>query len=216
MLTGDTNFTEPSWANMSSTKDYEELILDQFIENNLSNVAPSQLVFLCNNPEIVLNCTYDRSLFKNFSINNKPCSDLFPICTQINLLLDAPLIQANDKFTYNNTDWKDFNYNLTIDLFTPFCYSNVDFLLEQFYSGYATKYEKIYSLSLNIGFTTMDLKWNIPYDKLNTKNRVEKSNLSFKLNIKNLEVEVRKAIDNDLSVYEVGIFENRQFSKIQK
>ena len=105
MLTGDFNFTETSWANMSSTKDYEELVLDHFIENNLSNVAPSQLdVSLCNNPEIVLNCIYDHSLFENFSTNNKPCSDNFPICTQINLLLDAPLNQASDKFAYNNTD----------------------------------------------------------------------------------------------------------------
>ena len=89
-------------------------------------------MFSCNNPEIVLNCTYDRWLFKNFSIfsiNNKPCSDRFPICTQINLLLDAPLIQASDKFANNNTDWNEFNYNLTIDPFIPFCYSNVDFLL---------------------------------------------------------------------------------------
>ena len=53
-------------------------------------------------------------------------------------------------------------------------------------------------------------------NKLNTKKRVEKSNLSFKLKIKKLEVEVRKAIDNDLSVYEAEIFESRQFSKIQK
>ena len=40
LLTGDINFTETSWANMSSTKDYVELILDQFIENNPSNVLP--------------------------------------------------------------------------------------------------------------------------------------------------------------------------------
>ena len=121
VLTGDINFTETFWATMSSTKDYEELVLDHFIENNLSNVAPSQLdVFLCKNPVIVLNCTYDRSLFKNFSINNKPCSDHFPICTQIKLSHDAPLIQASDKFAYNNTDWKEFNYNLTIDPFIPF------------------------------------------------------------------------------------------------
>ena len=53
-------------------------------------------------------------------------------------------------------------------------------------------------------------------NKLNTKKRVEKSNLSFKLNIKKLEVEVRKASDNDLSVYEAGIFEIRHFIKIQK
>ena len=51
---------------------------------------------------------------------------------------------------------------------------------------------------------------------LNTKKRIETSNLSFKLKIKKLEVEVRKAVDNDLSVYEAEIFENRQFSKIQK
>ena len=37
-------------------------------------------------------------------------------------------------------------------------------------------------------------------NKLNTKKRVEKSNLSFKLKIKKLEIEVRKAVDNDLSV----------------
>ena len=52
--------------------------------------------------------------------------------------------------------------------------------------------------------------------KLNTKKRVEKSNLSFKLKIKKLEVEFRKKIDNELSVYEAKIFESRQFSKIQK
>ena len=58
VLTGDVNFTEISCANMSSTKDYEELILDQFVEKSLSSVAPSQLaVFLCNTPEINLNCT---------------------------------------------------------------------------------------------------------------------------------------------------------------
>ena len=48
VLIGDVNFTETSWMNMSTTKDYDELIFDQFIENNLSNVYPSQLdVFLC-------------------------------------------------------------------------------------------------------------------------------------------------------------------------
>ena len=53
-------------------------------------------------------------------------------------------------------------------------------------------------------------------NKLNTKKRVGTSNLSFKLKIKKLEVEVRKAIDNDLSVYEAKNFESWQFSKIQK
>ena len=53
-------------------------------------------------------------------------------------------------------------------------------------------------------------------NKLNTKQGVQKSNLSFKLKIKKLEVEVRKAVDKDLSVYESEIFESRQFSKIQK
>ena len=107
VLSGGINFTETSWANRTSTNDYDELILDQFIENDLSNVAPSQLdVFLCNNPEVVLIFTYNRLLFKNFSNNQKPCSDHFPICTQINFLFDAPLIQASD---YNNTDWKNFN-----------------------------------------------------------------------------------------------------------
>ena len=43
-----------------------------------------------------------------------------------------------------------------------------------------------------------------------------KNPISFKLKIQKLEVEVRKAIDNDLSVYEAKIFESRQFSKIQK
>ena len=166
---------------MSSTKDYEELILDQFIENYLSNVAPSQLdVFLCNNPEIVLNCTYDRSLFKNVSINTKPCSDHFSICTQINLLLDAPSIQASDKFAYNNTDWKEFNYNLTIDPFIPFCYSNVDFLLEQFYTWLRNKIRE--NMQLFTKHRASLQPWisngtSHMINKLNTEKRVEKSNL---------------------------------------
>ena len=43
VLTIDISFTKISWANMSSTKDYEELIFDQFTENYLSNVASSHL-----------------------------------------------------------------------------------------------------------------------------------------------------------------------------
>ena len=162
---------------MSSTKNYEKLFLDQFIENNFSNVAPSQLyVFLSNKAEIVLNCTYDLSLFKNFSINNKSCSDLFPICAQINLLLDAPLIQASDKFAYNNTDWKEFSYNLTIDPFTLFCHSNVVFLLEQFYTWLRNKIrEKIQLVTKN---RTSLQPWissgtSHVINKLNTKKELE-------------------------------------------
>ena len=53
-------------------------------------------------------------------------------------------------------------------------------------------------------------------NKLNTKKRVEEFNLCFKLKIKKLELEVRKMVGNDLSVYEAEIFESRQFSKTQK
>ena len=52
----------------------------------------------------------------------------FKLDSKTNLSLDEPI----DKFAYNNTDWKMFIYNLTIDPFAPFCYSNVDFLQEQF------------------------------------------------------------------------------------
>ena len=198
VLTGDINFIDTCWAKMSSTKDYEELILHQFIENNLSNVAPSQLdVFLCNNPEIVLSCTYDRLLFKNFSINNKPGSDHFPICTQINFLLDSPLIQASYKFAYNNTDWKEFNNNLTIDPFIPFCYSNVDFLLEQFYAWLRNKIrEKIQLVTKHRAILQPWISNGTSHmiNKLNTKKRVEKPNLSFKLKIKKLEVEFIKRL----------------------
>ena len=150
MLTGDIDFTETSWSNVSSTKDNEEFILDQFIENNLSKVAPSQLdEFLCNNPEIDLNCTYDRSLFKSFSINNKPCSDHFPICPQKNLLLDAPLFQASDKFAYKNTNWKEFNYSLTFDPFTLFASVMSIFFLSNCTHGY-----KFYEIRENTQFVT--------------------------------------------------------------
>ena len=135
---------------MSSTKDNEELILDQIIENNLSNVILSQLdVFLCKNPEIDLNCTYNRTLFKNFSIDNKPCSDHFPICTQIIFLLDAPLIQASDKFANKNTNWKEFNYNLTIDPFTLFASVMSIFFLKNSTHGY-----KFYEIRENTQFVT--------------------------------------------------------------
>ena len=89
------------------------------------------------------------------------------------------------------------------------------FLRNNFAHGYATKLEKIYSWSLNIGKVYNHGTSHL-ISKLNTKKRVEKSNLSFKLEIKQFEVEVPKANDNVLSVYEAEIFESQQFSKIQK
>ena len=212
VLTGNINFTEFSWPNMTSTKDYEKLILDLFIENNHSNVAPSQL-------EIVLTCTYDRSLYKNFSVNSKPCSDHFANCTQINLLFVATLIQAIEKIASNNTDRKVFNYKLTIDPFTCFCYSNIDCLLEQFYTWLRNKIRENMRLVTKHRASLQPWISNGTYNminKLKIKKGVAKSNLSFKLNIIKLEIEVCKAVDKDLSVYEAEFFESRQFSKIQK
>ena len=125
----------------------------------------------------------------------------FPICTQINLLLDAPLIQASGKFAYNNTDWKEFNYKITIDPFTPFCYSNVNFPLEPFYTWLRNKIKESIQLVTKPRENLQPWISNGTFymiNKLNTKKRVEKSNLSFKLKIKKLEVEFRKAVDNDL------------------
>ena len=44
------------------------------------------------------------------------------------------------------------------------------------------------------------------------KNLISDSNRK----LKKIEVEVHKAVDKDLSVYEAKIFEGRQFSKMQK
>ena len=118
-------------------------------------------MFLGNNLEIILNCIYDRSLFKTFVINNKPCSHHFPICTQINLLLDAILTQSSDKIDSTKVEklLKDLNIhkstgpngigNLLLRNCSNSITKSVTFLYQTIMNkGTYTKYWKVSQISL--------------------------------------------------------------------
>ena len=96
----------------------------------------SQIVglFLCNSPEISLNCHYYLELYKNYSTNNKPLSDTFPFFAELILLPDTPNTRTNDKIAFNSNGWNELNIKITTDPFDPFFHSNVNFLVEQFYT----------------------------------------------------------------------------------
>ena len=84
VITGDLNFSNTDWDNMSSENVYESNFLGKLIELKLSNFSSTQLdVLLCNNPDIVIKSSVDLELYHKYQIYIKPCSDNKPILTHV-------------------------------------------------------------------------------------------------------------------------------------
>ena len=120
---------------MSSNDEYENGILEILIEHNFSNISESQLdVILTNKPDPFTDCKKDLDVLSNFSINNKPCSDHKPINTSFIANKNAIVIPSitlliSSQFAFLKAYFVIFTFS-----FDPYCYSNVDFLVKQWYN----------------------------------------------------------------------------------
>ena len=91
IIIGDINFSEANWKKISSQNQYENEILENLIESNMTQFKAAQLdVILGNCNEQIIRIEIDTSLQSSLITNNK-------------------------------ADWEAANSSIAKDLFSPFC-----------------------------------------------------------------------------------------------
>ena len=222
LIVGDINLSGTNWEAMDSNDNYESEILDKLIESNFSNISNQTLdVFLTNNPHPVIECYQHQNLDRSFEVNKKQCSDHLPILTSV-VFLGTIVKNSNTcrKFAFKRADWKKLNQAIKENAFKPFCFSNVDALLNQWYTcirhhinNHIPKVMK-HRAALP-PWASKETSHMIM--QLNTKKKAWKNlNPSRLLKLKKLEKQILKQLDIDLDIFEDKIFSSRRFSSIQK
>ena len=91
----------------------------------------------------MVNCEYDNSLQNDLIQNDKSFSDHKPIVTTIDLEKEETQFAVTDmKYAFIKADWDEFNKSILQEPFQPYCYSNVDELLKQWYEWLWQKIDK--------------------------------------------------------------------------
>ena len=138
LITGDLNMNHTDWVAMSSEDDYEYPIVQKLAHHSFAQILESTEqklldVFLVNKPEFFLSFTQDEILKTQYSLDNKNCSEHVAIRS----VLDAYAVHKNArtvfKYAYKKTDWISFSNAISKEHFSPFCFSNVDKLANQWY-----------------------------------------------------------------------------------
>ena len=159
IIAGDIHFESIEWIGLVSSDNYESSILNKLADQNFTQILNStnrkQLdVFLTNKPELVINSGKENQFNKNFKSDHQASI----ISLQIENEVKADMKIEN--FAFNKVDWKTLNEAIVNDPFMPYCFSNVDELLKQWYTWCCkilTKtIPKITNTDQQIEFTTLD------------------------------------------------------------
>ena len=224
IIAGDLNLSGCDWANQTSTNTYEQSLLDKLSENcfvNFLHPLDSKLdVILTNHPELSLKSYVDRRLTKAYQIRDKSCSDHSAFGTNLEAHKQTQKDLSGMLLAFNKVDWAKFNEDFLSTLFSPYCYSQVNCLLYQWYNWIKEKIERLvprvtkHRASLK---PWISRETSHKIKKLNSlKRKLVTPNLSQLLKIKKFEKEIIKSADNDLKIFEAKIFQTRCFSHIQK
>ena len=232
IITGDLNFSTTDWKQMSSPDELDNTWLNYFVDENFEQMLnftdllgfKKQLdVFLTNEPQFWINSKIETKISNNYALNNKKCSDHYAYITRYECNYDQANDRSRPKYAYKRIDCIKFNGNISKNPFNPYCYSNVDELLKQWYEWFNRLFDQ------NVPRVTQHRSQLPPWVSKSTSHEMKKlSTLKRKaiahpspapstLNKMDcLEEKVNTLCKNDQVIYESEIFATRQFSVIQK
>ena len=205
LIVGDINLSRTKWEAMDSNDNYESEILGKLIESNFSIISnQTLLVALTNNPHLVIECYQHHELHRSFMVNKRQCSHHLPILTSVVFL--GTVVKNSytcRKFAFKRAVWKKLNQAIEEKAFKTFCFSNVDALLNQWYTWIR------HHINNHIPKVTKHRAALPPWaiketsfmiKQLNTKKKAWKIlSLSRPLKLKQLERQILKQLDIDLN-----------------
>ena len=132
IITGDINFDNTIWQTLISSDEYENSVLESLGKRHFKKILnqkeKNQLeIFLINNPSNVINRSELNEFNRSFSSDHKACK-IFLQLTHENILRCK-----RQKCDRNKIGWNKLNAIIAANPFNPYCYSNLDALVNQWY-----------------------------------------------------------------------------------
>ena len=121
-----------TWLNYFEGENFEQML--NFTD--LLGYKKQLDVFLTNEPQFWINSKIETKISNNYALNNKKCSDQYAYITRYECNYDQATDRSRPKYAYKSIDWINFNCNISKNPFNPYCYSNVDELLKQWYEWF--------------------------------------------------------------------------------
>ena len=137
-ITGEKNFEYTNWKMMHSQDEYKNAVLKKLIELDYERLFDSKKmqldVLLTNNPGVLLNWHTDQTATNAYSIDKVSCSDHYAYSATINMEASIKEINRGESLAFNRADWTTISQEIKDRPFIPYCYSNVNELLRQWYA----------------------------------------------------------------------------------
>ena len=230
IITGDINLPNTKWSNMESSCDYENEWLQAMQSHNFEQTlrfedqignAKQLDVFLIDDPQYWISSAIDFNTFQNYSLNEKRCSDHLAYSNKIFHDVQVDAKKQKTTYAYNRTDWEKFNESIVKQPFLPYCFSNIDELLDQWYNWFENLFNenvpKVTAHRSNLPTWVSPASSNLMKKLANTKKlAIETENPKTIDKVILLEQELERSVTSDQRSFEEDVFKARQFSGIQK
>ena len=227
IITGDINFEFTNWYVMESSDNFESEILDLLVYYNFEQMihedssGNSLQVILTNSPEFVTLCKINLTMHKSFAIDDKPLSNHYPYSMTFEAYYDPTPHAKLNCYSYSKADFPSVNDYILSNPFTPYCYSNVDVLTEQWYTWLDEIHKQ--TIPKRTKHRSSLPAWIKPETscvirKVKSMESKQLRNFSYARSCKilNLLTTIKEMTSIDQLDYEENVFRSRRFDKIYR
>ena len=221
MITGDINFSNTDWKTMHSEDNHQSNILGLLFENSFEQIMESVNktkldVMLTNDPPKIVFSRLDLSLQDKLIINGNCFSGHLPFRTRLNSCFSNEMQKPTIYCPFNKNNWKEMIQKLKAEPFYPYCPTNVDKIVEQWYDWLNPFMETNFPRLTK--HRTQLPPWITPPTSLILKklNTAKKQTSQKREKIENFESEYKTSAEIDLATFGESIFASRKFSELNK
>ena len=226
IIVGDINFSHTNWETMQSDDDLEQITTERLFEQSFQQLISGKRlldVILCNRTDYVLNVFMEKQMNKLHKSDHRPYGlKITGTCWSGTRKTQRVQMDKDfSKFAYSKTDWDSLSEQIVKQPFQPYCYSNVNVLLETWYDWLLETFEK------NIPTKTRHRMNLAPWITSSTSNLLKKRETLLralarkpsdgnKRKLRNIDISIEQQLINDKTEFEKEVFSSGQFSKVQK
>ena len=212
---------------------YKNTILGRLIEFNfqqfvITSIGKSLDVVLCNNPALNNDVGFDFAKTGKYDIDGKLFPDHIAVYSNLNLQVATykrPVPPRRNLdfsiFSLSKVNWNCLNSAIMLEPFQPFCFSNVEVLIESWYKWLYDIFER------NVPRKTKHRRslppWASPSAshlirscKAMRRNLRKRRSLAKTIKLKKIEKTLKQQPSEEQRAFETKIFSGRKFSEIQK
>ena len=137
MLVGNINFDNINWHHMESSNLDQALVLEDLFEHNYQQLVTGAKkhidVILVNNTDSILNVSVDNYVKKPFKSDHQPFQLKLSLNDWFKVTKTLPEKEDFSIFSFEKANWNEIRLNIVQNPFLPYCFSNVDVVVDLLY-----------------------------------------------------------------------------------